>query len=234
MPPLHAVRRYQQTADAVCGPTALAMQLSSVGFDLSPGEVVRRAAGFRRAGDAGFTTQELAAFCLSLGLEVELHSFDGRVLDYAWSRLDRSDLESRLTALCVHLRASRPSTDARLRYAEGYLSLVRAGGVLRIATHPRRALLLDLLDRGPVGAGLLDNVLSGTGKRDASGAPDPLDGQVGTHSVLLVGADADGFLLADPALPADAALRRTDTETLLAAVTAAQVDDDNSVLLVTR
>lgn len=77
------------------------------------------------------------------------------MLDYAWSRLDRSDLESRLTALCVHLRASRPFADA---------------------------LLLELLDRGPVGAGLLDNVLSGTGKRDASGSPDPPEGQVGTHS----------------------------------------------------
>lgn len=218
----------------MCGPTALAMQLSAFGLDLSPAEVAGGAAAFRRDGDAGLTTQELAAFCLSLGLEVELHSFDGRVLDYAWTGMDQTDLETQLAALCAHLRRVRPFADTRRRYAEAYLALVRAGGVLRIATHVRRGLLLELLTRGPVGAGVLDNVLSGTGKRDASGSPDPLEGDVGTHSVLLVGVDDDGFLLADPALPTTSSLQHRDTETLLAAITAAQIDDDNSVLLVTR
>lgn len=228
----HAVTLHTQTPDAMCGPTALAMQLSALGEALSPLDVVTNAAASKRPGDPGFTSQELGRYCLSLGYQVELWSFDGLLLDYAWNDLHGAELATELAKLCHYHAGRTPVDDTKLRYALGYLAFVEAGGALHVAPFVTSELLLRLLEKGPVNAGVLFGVFASEGKRDADQALDALAGSAGTHSVLILGyEEATGFLVADPG-PGRGVVT-VGKENLLAAITAAQVELDNVIFQVT-
>jgi hypothetical protein len=228
----HAIKLYAQTPEAMCGPTSLAMQLSAQGEELSPDEVVTQASRFKRAGDPGFTSQELASYCLSLGYQVELWSFDGLVLDYAWKELEGAALAAELEKLCRHHEARTPVEEMKLRYALSYLAFVKAGGSLHVAPFVTTELLLRLLEKGPVGVAVLFGVFASEGKRDADQAFNALTGGSSTHSVLIFGHDeATGFLVADPT-PGRGTVT-VSKENLLAAITAAQVEYDNVIFQVT-
>lgn len=229
----HPFELHEQTPAAACGPTTVAMQLSALGVRMTPEDVVDRAHAHKRPGDPGYTAPELACFCRSLGLEVELHAFDGRVLDHAWSGLSPDALDARLQELCAHLERGEPAGSLRMRYALSYRRLLRAGGVLRVAPFVTSVALRALLADGPVHAGVAASVITTEGKTTADGAHDPHAGAFGTHSVLVYGYDnREGFLVADPA-PGRGRVA-VGAEHLLAAITAAQVDDDDVVFRIMR
>ena len=228
----HEIDVYAQTPEAMCGPTALAMQLSALGQKLTPDEVVTQASRFKRPGDPGFTSQELASYCLSLGYQVDFWSFDGLVLDYAWKELKGAALAAELSKLCRHHEGRTPVDEVKLRYALGYLAFVEAGGSLEVAPFVTTELLLRLLEKGPVAAGVLFGVFASEGKRGSDQAFDALTGGAGTHSVLIFGHDeATGFLVADPT--PGRGIVTVSKENLLAAITAAQVEYDNAIFQVT-
>jgi len=228
----HEIKLHAQTPEAMCGPTSLAMQLSAHGEALSPLDVVTNAAGSKRPGDFGFTSQELGRYCLSLGYQVEMWSFDCLVLDYAWKDLSGAALATELGTLCRHHEGRTPVDENKLRYALGYLAFVEAGGVLHGAPFVTSELLLRLLEKGPVGVSVLFGVFASEGKRDSEQAFNALTGGAGTHSVLVIGyEEATGFLVADPA-PGRGVVT-VGKESLLAAITAAQVEYDNVIFQVT-
>lgn len=210
----HKVELFHQTPEAVCGPTSVAMQLSALGFKLSPQEVALQARPYRRPTDSGFTSLELATFCVSLGLRASLYSFDGCIMDHSWSGLDRKALESKFVDLCEVHQKIGPKNDAQFRYALSYLNLLRAGGSIRIEPTVTSKLLIELLESGPINAGV------------AFG--DPSDAGFSTHSVLVYGYDDDrGFLVADPAPERGRVTISEDN--LLAAISAAQIENDNVI-----
>lgn len=228
----HEIKVHVQTPEAVCGPTALAMQLSALGEELSPHEIVTRASPFKRPGDPGFTSMELASYCVSLGYQVNFWSFDGLVLDYAWTGLKGAALAVELEKLCRHHEGRTPVEETKLRYARGYLAFVEAGGSLDVAPFVTTELIIKLLEKGPVAAAVLFGVFASEGKRDSDQAFNALTGGSGTHSVLIFGHDeARGFLIADPA-PGRGIVTLSE-EHLLAAITAAQVEYDNVIFQVT-
>lgn len=227
----HEIKVYAQTPEAVCGPTALAMQLSAYGEDLSPEEVVAQASRFKRPGDPGLTSQELASYCLSLGYQVDFWSFDGMVLDYAWKELRGAALAAELSRLCRHHESQTPVDEVKLRYALGYLAFVEAGGSLTVAPFVTTELILRLLEKGPVAAAVLFGVFASEGKRGSDQAFNALTGSSGTHSVLIFGHDeATGFQVADPT-PGRGVVT-VSRENMLAAITAAQVEYDNALFQV--
>lgn len=224
----HEIKIHAQTPDAMCGPTALAMQLSAHGEELSPDEVVTQASRFKRPGDPGFTSQELASYCLSLGYQVDSWSFDGLVLDYAWKDLRGAALATELEKLCRHHESRTPVDESKLRYALAYLAFVEAGGSLNVAPFVTTELILRLLEKGPVAAGVLFGVFASEGKRDPDQAFNALTGGSSTHSVLIFGHDeATGFRVADPT--PGRGIVTLSKENLLAAITAAQVEYDNVI-----
>jgi hypothetical protein len=224
----HHINLYFQTPNVACGPTAFAMQLSALGYELSPEEVNVRAQSYKRPSDTGYTSAELATFAISLGLQVDFYSYDGRVLDYSWQGLDATSLRTRLEVLCESLRSDNAIQGARFRYAQGYLRFITSGGSLHIRPFPRASEILNLLDTGPLKAGVAYNVLTGEGKRSVGGTLDPYGGGFGTHSVLIYGhSDERAFLVADPAPGRGASVIEADN--LVAAIAAAQIENDNSL-----
>lgn len=88
-------------------------------------------------------------------------------------------------------------------------------------------LIIDLLEKGPVAAGVAFCILASDGKRNfVTNEIDPFSGGFGTHSILIYGYDdVAGFMIADPAHGRGRIV--VSPENLLAAITAAQVEDDN-------
>lgn len=227
----HHLKLYVQTPEIVCGPTALAMLLSAYGRDVTPSEVEEQASRFKPPGAPGLISQELAAYCLSLGYEIKFWSFDGRILDYSWRDLQCSELASKIEALCDYHESQGPKNETQLRYAKSYLAFLKAGGSLHIAPFVTSELILSQLRRGPVKAAVAFNVLASEGKRNSKGVLDPFTGGFGTHSIVIYGYDeAMGFLIADPAVGRGRVT--VSRENLLAAISTAQTEDDNALFYI--
>lgn len=193
-----------QTAEVVCGPTALAMVLNGLGTKISPREVLQGAKG---SPGVGLTNQSMATFTMKLGFEADLWSFDHQVLDQAWAGLPSAELATKLESKIDLLRAQSPADQNRIHYAESYLEFVKAGGSLHILPAPTKELIVEWLAKSPLLAGV-----SFTGGK-------------GTHSIVIHGYRPEEFLITDPEMGPTT----ISPEKLIAAISAAQSEFDNSI-----
>ena len=115
-------------------------------------------------------------------------------------------------------------------YIQAYIDMLKAGGSLTILPHVTTTLLYDLLRKGPVYANICSFVTHGLGRMrypDPSKrlhVPDDISGRVGNHSIVIYGNDEKGnFLVSDPWN----GLEVTDPETMICAITAAELECDS-------
>lgn len=191
---LLAVPRFAQPDDVTCGPTCL-MQVYRHFGDLTPYREIADAV--RVNGDGGTLIVHLAAAALHQGYRVRVHSWNYRLFDPTWRRLETGALRARLRARAAWTR------DPKLREAlEAYDGLLCDGGSVRFGTDLTPGLLARLLDRGhPLLVGLSSTHLyEHVRERPHDNADDDLRGQPMGHFVVLAGyaRGARSFAVVDP------------------------------------
>lgn len=226
----HDLTHYFQTAEVNCGYTALAMQLSHYGSDLTPEDIYQSAprAVIEGVPLAGSLATQLAAWVMGLGFKARVTTFDFLVIDLAWATLDGPALISHLTAV----RDSRcvPSLGEAISrtYVDEYLRYLDAGGELIILPHVSSSDLYEKLQHGPIGVSVCTAPLYGHGRMSEAlpdrEIADDVNGAIGTHSVVVYGYTTSGdFLLADPWR----GLTQVTRDALICAMTAAVIECDS-------
>jgi len=178
----------------------------------------------------GTINQQMATWCLSLGFEASLYTFDCQVIDQSWAGLDNDELVKRLKARMDGWVVPQMGEAWTKAYAQSYVDFVEAEGKLTIQPAVTSALLYDLLQEGPILPCLCYNTLYGVGRTknfdEHKSANDDVNGRTWNHSVVIYGNDEDGkFLIADPYKKPG--LQVIEPERLIAAISTAQIECDN-------
>lgn len=229
----HDITHHYQPTDRSCGYTALAILLSHYGINRKPLDIAEAVAPDGH--EFGSITAEVATWCRTLDLRVSFYSFDFQITDFSWAKLPPEETVARLRA--VKNKRNIPSLGKKMstRYVQAYIDLLASGVSMQILPHPTTKLLHKLLAGGPVYANVCPQVLYNDGRSRTAGlrktVPDDVYGKVSTHSLVIYGNDAEGnFLLADPWR----GLQISTPETLLCAMTAAEIECDSQLLQVFR
>ncbi|MBL8159148.1 C39 family peptidase [Candidatus Saccharibacteria bacterium] len=211
----------RQTTERNCSQTALAMLMSYYGHPMSVEDVMRTVPQGRDEQGNPYGSnlvQELAAWCLSAGFGVRMHTFDCQIIDLAWEGLPATELINRLEAARGVRISAAQGPHISNQYIDAYLNFLKRGGNLRIEPFPRARLLYELLQKAPVVVAVCFNTLHNAG------------GSETTHTVLVYGYDPQGnFLVADPYEGRIV----VDPERLVCAISAAQIECDNVLFQIT-
>lgn len=225
----HELKHYFQTAEVNCGYTALAMQLSHYGSDLTPEDIYRSAPRAEADGVrlSGSLATQLAGWALDQGYQARLTTFDFLIIDLAWVQLDQAALLSRLTAVRDFRRVPSLGEAMSRTYVDEYVRYLEAGGELVILPHVSSSNLYEKLRHGPIGVSVCTAPLYGHGRMSEAlpgrEIADDADGAIGTHSIVVYGHTASGdFLLADPWR----GLTQVSRDALICAMTAAEIECD--------
>ncbi|UCC71499.1 MAG: peptidase-C39 like family protein [Gemmatimonadota bacterium] len=223
------VPRFEQPDDETCGPTCLGQVYRYYGHEKPIGEIVGE---IPRNPDGGTMAVHLGVNALRAGFAAEIHTYNLRIFDPTWRRLDRSGLIKKLGA---RMRAVRSET---LRRAiAGYVEYLKLGGQVRFPELTPR-LLAGILRRGhPIITGLSATYLYGTA-RERDDEYDDVGGEPAGHFVVISGyyPKSGRFLVRDPS--SHSPFSRTGrysvkAERLIAAVLLGQITYD-AVLLVVK
>ena len=183
----------------------------------------------------GSTMQQLATYCIKQGYNVEMYSFDARILDFTWSGLSREELVAKLERVKSVRNIESLGKQLTEQYVADYIEFLNKGGKLYIDPYPTRELLVRLVNEGPICVAVNFTTLLGTGHSKNVGLrasqQDDLDNEVTTHAVLVYGQDDDGnFLLADPW--GEPQFNVATSDQLIASIMAAQWLCDNIIFRV--
>lgn len=183
----------------------------------------------------GSTMQQLATYCIKQGYNVEMFSFDARILDFTWSGLSREELVAKLERVKSVRNIESLGKQLTEQYVADYIEFLNKGGKLYIDPYPTRELLVRLVNEGPICVAVNFTTLLGTGHSKNVGLrasqQDDLDNEVTTHAVLVYGQDDDGnFLLADPW--GEPQFNVATSDQLIASIMAAQWLCDNIIFRV--
>ncbi len=233
----HKVTHYYQPTNSSCTATATSMLLSFYGIDKTPEQIlsvflVRKA---QDGSDWGSIGQDLARYCIGLGFDATFYSFDCYITDYSWQNFTTQEMYERLKVV-------RESRDVKCLggkhnsqlYVDAYMEFIEAGGELKIRPYVTTELIDNLLQQGPVAAVVYYATLYGTGRSLKSGQRqevlDDTNGKIYTHSVVIVGKDKNNrYQLAEPFK--QPGLLWVEREQLVAGITAAQAECDNSLFV---
>ena len=186
---------------------------------------------YSEAGEpSGTINQQLATWCLSLGLDVSLYTFDCQVIDQSWAALSNDALIKRLEARKDGWVIPSLGETWTKAYAQSYIDFLQAGGNLTIQPAVTSKLLYELLENGPLLPLVCYNTLYGSGRTKNSdehtSVDDDVDGRTWNHSIVVYGNDEAGnFLIADPYRKPG--LHVVEAERLIAAISTAQIECDN-------
>lgn len=222
-----------QPTNVSCTQTATAMLLSH--YD--PEYNVDRVLSDSPTEDFGSSMQRLATYCLEKGYDVELYSFDARILDFTWADLSPTQLIEKLEKIKDVRNVDNLGKELTKQYIEEYIDFVEKGGSLRIQPYPTREFLVKLVTEGPVCVAVNFSTLLGTGHSKNNGLrssdPDELDNEITTHAVLLYGQNDKGdFLISDPW--GKPQLNVVSSDQLIASIMAAQWLCDNILFRIVR
>ncbi|HSX02145.1 MAG TPA: C39 family peptidase [Candidatus Saccharimonadia bacterium] len=235
----HSVKHYYQPTNNSCSQAALAMLLSHYGQELSPEHIMESVpVGKNDQGeDWGTINQQLATWCRSQGYGVELHTADFQIIDLSWANLAQVKLIERMELAKDHRVVPALGKAWSQIYLQSYIDFVKAGGGLYIRPFMTTGLIDDLLVNGPLLVCICYSVLYNTGRSKNIGLreskDDDLSGKVENHSVVIYGRDKHGnYLVADPWK--EPGRHVIESERLLCAMTAAQIECDNLLFQVHR
>lgn len=210
-----------QPTNVSCTQTATAMLLSHYDTKYNVASILQQAP----TEDFGSSMQQLATYCIDQGYDVEMYSFDARILDFTWSGLPDNELIEKLESVKIIRNVESLGSELTRQYIEEYIEFIRKGGKLIIQPFPTRDLLTRLVTEGPVCVAVNFTTLLGTGHSKNIGLRasehDEFDNDVTTHAVLVYGQDDDGnFLFSDPW--GNPQLNSATSDQLIASVMAAQ------------
>jgi hypothetical protein len=192
-PLILGVQRLVQPDDVTCGPTCLAQVYRYYGSDKSLRQVIRETP---RNPDGGTLAVYLGTSALRSGFGATIYSYNLRVFDPTWRRLDARALMRKLD------RRLAVAETAKLRRAlRAYSEFLRLGGRLQFRELSKE-LLIDLLDRGrPILCGLSATYLYRR-KREHGKRYDDVRGMPVGHFVVICGyyPRTDRFVVRDPAI----------------------------------
>lgn len=235
----HQIIHYYQPTNNSCSQTSLAMVFSFFGKDMAPEAIMERLPVNKNAKgeDWGTVNQELAAWCLGQGFDVDLYTADFQIIDISWRSLSDEDKIKRIEATVGHRVIPSLGQEASGRYLKAYAAFIAAGGALHIEPYVQTNVLDRLIGASPVLAAVSLHVLHDIGHTKTVGLRevkfDDVDGESGTHSVVIYGKDdAGNYLVADPwQKPGRFVI---EPERLLASMAAAQIECDNMFFQLTR
>lgn len=210
------------------------MLLGQYGMDSSVAEISAKVPQVRneKGENQGTINQQLATWCLSLGLSVKLYTFDCQVIDQSWSELSKEAVLERLAARKSGWIVPALGSDWTQAYAQAYIDFLQSGGELHIQPAVTTELLYTLLKDGPILPLVSFSTLYGKGRTRIDGdeteksVPDDVNGRALNHSLVIYGHDEQGrFLVADPW--EKPGLHGIEPERMIAAISTAQIECDN-------
>jgi hypothetical protein len=180
----------------------------------------------------GTINQQMATWCLSLGFDVALYTFDCQVIDQSWSKLSGENLLERIEARKNGWVVPSMGDAWTKAYAQSYIDFVKAGGKLTIQPAVTSKLLYELLQDGPLLPCLSYSTLYGVGRTknfdEHKSTDDDVNGRTWNHSVVIFGNDEHGnFLIADPFKKPG--VHTIEPERMVAAISTGQIECDNLV-----
>jgi len=221
------VQRFAQPDDVTCGPTCLTQVYRYYGYDKRLGEVIRATA---RNPDGGTLAVYLGARALRDGFKATIYSYNLRVFDPTWRRLERPVLIRRM------IRRRDSVKSPRLRRAlVAYIEFLELGGRVRFRELNKK-LLIDMLERGqPILCGLSATYLYSR-KREIENRYDDVRGMPVGHFVVICGyyPRTGRFLVRDPSshIPFSRSGKYSvDAERLLTAILLGDVTYDADLLV---
>lgn len=233
---MKTMKHYYQTHVVGCVQAAGAIFLSAYDIAKSPTEIEKEVPMRAWPGKnelAGTPNQDMAAYFVKLGLEVEIISFDTWVTDLSWRNLDTESIAERLQAASGKLVAPMIGREGTELYIQAYLDYIKAGGKLSVQPFPSKSLMIDLLQDGPLMTTVSYDVLHGQGKHvNDGGLASHLDDILGTapnHNIIISRQVAGMFEIYDPWL--QPGVHRVRPDQLVAAISAAQQECDNMFIV---
>jgi hypothetical protein len=234
----HDIKHYYRTDLFGCGQTSAATLLSHYGKDVTPQQVIDAIPTLKNeAGeDWGTLAQQRAIWCIGQGFKVDFYTADFQLLDLSWAKFSRDELLERMRAVKPLRNVASLGPEFSQMAMQINIDLVEAGGEIHIIQYVTTKLIDELLEKGPICAGVSYAVLHGEGRVRDTGprevTPDDINGHTSNHSIIIYGRDEQGkYLIADSLKePGHFAL---ESEHLLCAMTAAQVECENAMFVVT-
>ncbi len=228
----YKIKHQYQPTNTTCSPTALSMMLDYYNEDISVDEISSKVPQVYSEDGEPFGTinQQMATWCISLGYDVALYTFDCQVIDQSWAELSKEKLCERLKARKDGWIVPALEKVWTVAYAQAYIDFLKADGELYIQPAVNTKLLYELLAEGPVLPCLCFNTLYGRGRTsnfdEKKSVKDDINGRTWNHSVVIYGYDEKGnFLVADPIRKPG--LHVVEPERMIAAISTAQIECDN-------
>lgn len=183
----------RQPDETTCGPTCLHALYRYYGDTISHKRVIREVPELKGGGTLGVL---LAEHALKRGYKATIYSYNIRLFDPTWFKLDTSAFMEKLRAQAAKKKRARLQVATR-----AYLEFLELGGVLRMQDLTAR-LLRSYLNRGiPVLTGLSSTYLYQNSREYGEAMiDDDVRGEPAGHFVLLRGYDRVNrtILIADP------------------------------------
>lgn len=224
---------YQPTNNT-CGYAALATFLSYYGKTFTPEELVSQIPQPKDSEGTshGSVTAQLAQWCQEQGFQVRMYASDMYVLDLSWKNKDSNEIKDRLNEVANKRIVNILGEHWTKVYIDAYISMLDKGAKLQVTPFITTELLNELLSKGPVFVNICSSKSSGNGRIITSGLRksegDDLNGNLGTHSIVLYGKNEDGeYLISDPW----DGLIKMNPEHLVIAIEAAQIECDNQIFV---
>ncbi|UCF20776.1 MAG: C39 family peptidase [Gemmatimonadota bacterium] len=185
------VPRFEQPDDVTCGPTCLAQVYSYYGQGKPLSSIINAT---ESNPDGGTLSVYLGIRALDDGFAARSYSYNLRVFDPTWQKLDRAALSEKLRQ-----RLQTVTSEKLERTISAYLDYIRLGGQLGFADLTPR-LIIRLLARGqPVITGLNATYLYRT-PREYANEYDDVRGDPAGHFVVISGyyPRTQRFVICDP------------------------------------
>ena len=234
----HKISHHYQPTVTSCGYAALATLLSHYGRVIGIEDLLKQVpqSTDEKGNSIGSLTAQLAEWTISQGFEVDFTTFDFIITDLSWIGLDSEQLVERLEKVKhvrnVHNVGGKYWSEM---YVQAYINLINSGGKLSVVPHVTTELLYEKLQHAPIYVNICPAVVYGKGRQryidtdelnKDSSVDDDLNGEVGTHSVIIYGNNDKGnFLISDPW----EGLAVVDPEAIICGITAAVIECDSQL-----
>lgn len=186
-------RAFPQPDDTTCGPTCLCAVYHFFDDEIPLSQVVRETPELEGGGTLGV---HLACHALRRGYAATIYSYNLRIFDPSWFKLDMASIGERLR------QRAAVKTDSKLRQAiAAYIQFIELGGRLRFSELTLSLVRRHLRDGLPVLAGLSATYLYHCPREIArTNTYDDIRGDPSGHFVVICGyrRDTRRLLIADP------------------------------------
>ena len=229
-PTLLGVPRFAQPDDVTCGPTCLAQVYRYYRHAKTVREVIQETPSNP---DGGTMAVYLGISALRNDFTATMYSYNLRVFDPTWTRLDPPALVRKLR------RRVRAVESKRLRHTlEAYITYLRMGGRVRFRELEKKLLVRILASGRPILTGLSATYLYGA-RREFKDEYDDIRGDPVGHFVVICGyyPRSDRFVVRDPAshIPFSRTGKYSvDAERLISAILLGDVTYDAVLLVLGR